>query len=416
MGNLLDYYSRKDIQKAIVVAAKDREVAVKFADKGFGKRPDILQFENDVYEFAKQGATSFHISEEHWTNPQLLKAGMIKNELDKVRKGWDLILDIDGPLEYSKITANLIIEALKFHDIENISCKFSGNRGFHIAIPFTSFPKKVKGQVTKLLFPEGPKVIASYLKEMIKDPLKEEILKKDLSKDKDLNPFSILDIDTNLISNRHMFRSPYSYHEKSGLVSIPINHDKVLGFRKEDAKLENVNTNIKFLNDDTTNEGEASILILQALDWDIKNKKKEPIKVSKSKSYQTPKVAISEKFFPPCIKLLVNGVKEDGRKRGLFILINFLKGVGYNYEQMEEFLLKWNQNNYRPLRENYIKTQLSYNKNKNQTIPPQNCPHASKGENVYTQLGICHPDNFCKLIKNPLQYAKRKSRVFGKKK
>ena len=68
MDNLIKYYAGKDVQKEIVNSSKNREVAVKFGDKGYGKRPDILQFENDVYEFVWKGATSFHISEERWTD------------------------------------------------------------------------------------------------------------------------------------------------------------------------------------------------------------------------------------------------------------------------------------------------------------------------------------------------------------
>ena len=78
MNPYLNYYLRKDIQSSIIKSAKNREVAVVYSDKGFGKRPDILQYENDIAELAKQGATSFHISEEHWKNPLLIRTGMSK--------------------------------------------------------------------------------------------------------------------------------------------------------------------------------------------------------------------------------------------------------------------------------------------------------------------------------------------------
>jgi len=68
IGTVLRHYKRKEIQEAMVAAAKDREVAVRYGDKGYGKRPDTLSYPNDVIEFAKQRATSFHVSEEHWSN------------------------------------------------------------------------------------------------------------------------------------------------------------------------------------------------------------------------------------------------------------------------------------------------------------------------------------------------------------
>src|SRR3989344_797185 len=90
---ILKYYSRKDVQKKILESAKDREIGVKYGkDGGFGKRPDVLQFENDILELVKGGATSFHVSEERWKNPLLIETGMSKSQLDNIRKGWDLCL------------------------------------------------------------------------------------------------------------------------------------------------------------------------------------------------------------------------------------------------------------------------------------------------------------------------------------
>src|SRR3989338_761481 len=180
IGAILRHYKRKDIQESIIENAKDREVAVKFGDKGFGRRPDILKYPKDVLELAKQGATSFHASEELWKNPLQLEPTLRTSELDKLRMGWDLVIDIDCDfLEYSKIAADLIVKALKYHDFDSVSCKFSGGTGFHIGVPFEAFPEKVHGKEIKDLFPDGPRRIAFYLKEMIKEHLAVEILKKE---------------------------------------------------------------------------------------------------------------------------------------------------------------------------------------------------------------------------------------------
>jgi DNA primase catalytic subunit len=106
------YYKRREIQEAILENAKDREIAVKFGDKGFGTRPDVLQYPRDVLELVKQGATSFHASEEVWRNPLHLNAEMKKRELDELRTGWDLVLDIDCPdWELAKISTWILIKA-----------------------------------------------------------------------------------------------------------------------------------------------------------------------------------------------------------------------------------------------------------------------------------------------------------------
>ena len=132
----LSHYKRKDIQQEIIANSGDREVVAKFNEQ-FSKRPDILRHESDVLELAKQGATSFHASEELWKNALQLDTSLKRHELDSLRTGWDLILDIDcGFFEYSKVAADLVIKALKFHGITYISCKFSANKGFHIGVPF----------------------------------------------------------------------------------------------------------------------------------------------------------------------------------------------------------------------------------------------------------------------------------------
>jgi len=69
LGACLRHYKRIEIERAIVDSAKDKEVSVRFPDGGFGKRPDTLVNPSDVIENVKQKASSFHCSEELWTNP-----------------------------------------------------------------------------------------------------------------------------------------------------------------------------------------------------------------------------------------------------------------------------------------------------------------------------------------------------------
>ncbi len=437
MNTLIKYYSRKDVQRSILEASKNREVAANFNNTSYSKRPDVLQFENDVYEFVRKGATSFHVSEERWNNPLLIKTGMSKNELDNLRQGWDLIFDVDGlDIEYSKLASYYILEALKFYDIKNISVKFSGNKGFHIAVPFETFPGKINNIEIKNFFPEGPRIIANYLRTIILEHLSNAILEKEsineiaekLNKEKNsliknnlFDPFNLVNIDSILISSRHLFRAPYSLNEKSGLVSIPIKLNNILNFDKNNAKVENIETTMKFLDVENIKEKEATELFDKALYWNLKTTKKtEEVRELGKRTYDLPKTLIHEEFFPPCIKILSKGVQEDGRKRALFILLNFLKSINYNEKQIEDYILNWNQRNKEPLKEGYVKAQLTWQKRQNKIILPPNCPKRennvplSNQQNYYIDLEICKPDDFCKLIKNPVNYAIRKQKVFGK--
>ena len=453
LSEALTYYKRKEIQKAILDSAKDREVVAQFG-AGFGKRPDILSYENDVMEQVKNGATSFHVSEEIWKNPLQLEPTLSRKDLDKIRKGWDLVLDIDcKDWEFSKLTTYLFIKSLKEHDIKNISCKFSGNKGFHIGVPSESFPDDLDNEKIKDIFPEGPRKIAKYLLHLISHKYvkvkdnkvffdknssldlielkkkfgdKEFIIRKCSSCNKKIdagkknindfecvicgkkvrssqsfmacekcnnvmnkteittgncecgskdyidlfNPLSIIEVDTILISSRHLYRMSYSFNEKSGLVSVPINPDKVLEFNKLIAKPENVRVSkFKFLDIDGIAAGEAKKLIVEAFDYE---EKKEEIEIKKEFKYEELKEALPEEFFPPCIKLVLEGL-DDGKKRALFILVNFFTSVGWSYEKIEERLKEWNKKNKEQLREVYLVGQLRYHKTHKSKVLPPNC-------------------------------------------
>jgi DNA primase large subunit len=154
----------------------------------------------------------------------------------------------------------------------------------------------------------------------------------------------------------------------------------------------------------------------------LKNtKKNEEVKEAKEKFYEIPQAGVAEKFFPPCIKILSQGIQEDGKKRALFILLNFLRSIGYNESQIEKYIFEWNKRNRDPLKDNYIIAQLSWHKRQEKSILPPNCPKREENvplanqQNYYTDLQICKPDDFCKVIKNPVNYAIKKQRLFGNK-
>lgn len=395
------YYSRPDVQEALFNFSHDREVVPRYFE-GFGKRPDSLQYPSDVFELAKKGATSFHCSEELWKDPLKIETGMDEKRMKELRKGWDLLIDIDSKyIDYSKISAQSIIKLLNFYGVKNVGVKFSGSKGFHLIIPWKSLPKEINGIKTSDMFPEWARIVTQF----ITDSVKKELISKisDLSRpNKYVKDFHVSDEvmpDLILVSPRHLFRMPYSLHEKTALASIVLSLDELKNFQLTDANPMKVKIK-NFMPD--SKEGEASQLFRESLDWhkgkanpqkDFQQNagKFQPIKFEK----------LSDDTFPPAIKEILKGIK-DGKKRALFILINFFRFINLDKAEIEKRIFEWNKKNTPPLLDGYITSQLSWSYRKPPVLPP------NYDKDYYKGIGIV-PTQEELNSKNPVNYIVRKN-------
>lgn len=451
------YYSRPEIKKALLGFAKDREIAVRF-DTFFGKRPSILDNNYDIDNFVRKDVSSFHCSEERWLNPLLLGNNVkSKEEQEKNRTGWDLILDLDGvDFAYAKIVGAIIIKFLSDIGVRNVSTKFSGNKGFHLSIPFEAFSSEIVGfGPTRLLFPQAPQKIAMYLMKELKGPISKAILeysgpvetiaKKynldvgDLIIDDDvsynLNYIKLIEIDTILITSRHLFRMPYSLHEKSGLASIPVRNDSIMDFERFLAKPEKVDPkkyeNFEFLKYNADYGKDANILLMKAYD-EISDDEMFKETIEKHKlirkehkgarnsqfgglTFLTDSVVFAEfeiteevelKDFPKTISYILKTSFVDGKKRALFVLLTFLYGIKWDKKHIEIMINEWNEKNEDPLKSNYIKAQLYWFNSQIKVISTPNF----NSDNYYKLIGISKEIIFEDLkkfrikVKNPLHY------------
>ncbi|MFH7860941.1 MAG: hypothetical protein QW602_03000 [Candidatus Aenigmatarchaeota archaeon] len=389
-----NWYSRESVFNALIEAGKNREVIPVYKDGSFGKRPDVIQYPQDVLQAVAEGAIAFHGSVERWSQPMKLDVGMTKLQLDELRIGWDIFIDPDvNDFEIAKITVKQIIEALKDHGVQNYTLKFSGGKGFHIGIPFESLPEKINFQPSQILYPELLQKVIEYIKWYIRDQLKEEILilgspleiskrveKKleEITDESGLDPFKVVSMD--VFGSRHLFRLPYSLHESTLLVSLPIKPEDLEKFEREHALPEKVKVNEKFLVQKVKLH-DAEALIVEALDWSAKHKieVKEEIPKIRFKKIK----AIPEEFFPPCVQNILKGL-SDGRKRSVFILINFLKNMGWDLEKIEKTLTEWNSRNSPPLRANYLRTQIRWHLRQERNLLPPNCDNP----NFYADIKV----------------------------
>ncbi len=475
----LSYYSRKDIQEEIFKFCNHRETVPNFNMEFFGKRPDVLDYPSDLVSLAKKGATSFHCSEEIWTDPLKIDTNMTPGQYNEIRSGWDFLIDIDSKyLDYSKIAADLIIKALKYNGVKNFGIKFSGSKGFHLIVPWSSFPEEVNGIKTREMFPDWPRAIAGYIDSLIQDKLNEEILRmtkpnekvefemiytptgeiaiqdniteyecshchshmvsmvpvkskrkimrcnvcnsamlkvkeepaffannKDNSKkspknfEKKLKTSSLIDsVDIILVAPRHLFRAPYSLHEKTALCSAVLIPEEIKDFVPSDADPLKIKIRSFY---PLSEKEEARKLLLNSLDW--VEKKQEKTKKYDGGEIDLSGVKITDNMFPPTILKILDGIKSDGRKRALGILVSFFSFLNLPKDYIEEKIDTWNKKNYVPLKEGYIRAQIEWAL-KNKRLPP------NYDKPVYKELGILlKTEGF----KNPINFTVRE--VFKQK-
>ncbi|NJL43949.1 MAG: hypothetical protein HC945_01340 [Nitrosarchaeum sp.] len=210
----------------------------------------------------------------------------------------------------------------------------------------------------------------------------------------------VLQVDALLVSSRHMFRMAYSLHEKSGLVSLPIDPARILEFDRDEARPERVSCERVFLRGDVR-RGEAARLVTEALDYTV-SEFGEGARSGAVVVFDLPEHALPEEAFPPCMQAMLAGL-GDGRKRALFAMTNLLRGAGWSGEQIEARLREWNAKNKEPLREVDLKSHLRYHGGRKAAVPPPGC------KSFYQDLGVCRPDALCAHIRNPLAYVKRKA-------
>ena len=221
--------------------------------------------------------------------------------------------------------------------------------------------------------------------------------------------YALMGLDLILVSPRHLFRMPYSLHEKTALASVVLSEEELEKFDKE-KDADPLRVKIKDFNPESE-ENEAAELVMQALDWAKENgfgEERNSEARGKYAEFKSLKLEnIKETQFPPCVKNILKGMK-DGKKRGLFVLINLFRTIGMEKEELEKKIYEWNEKNEVPLKKGYIHTQLVWSYKRKPIMPP-NC------KTFYQNLGVCSPDEICSKIKNPVNYVVRKNFIENNK-
>lgn len=212
-------------------------------------------------------------------------------------------------------------------------------------------------------------------------------------------------VDIVLVASRHLFRAPYSLHEKTSFSSIVINKEQIEDFKPSDADILKINKPKSFL--PNSEPGEAKELLIQALEWGKTQEQPKKSKQWEGKAIDLKGLTITENMFPEVIKKLMKGQKQDGRKRALSVLLAFFSALEFPQDYIEEKIEKWNKKNYKKLKEGYIKSQIDW-AIKNKRLPP------NYDKPTYKELGVLSETQG---VKNPINYTVREAmRKKGKNK
>lgn len=225
-----------------------------------------------------------------------------------------------------------------------------------------------------------------------------------------INAEQIANLDLVLVAPRHLFRMPYSLHEKTALASIVLKKSQLENFSPRDADPLKVQI-LAYLPKNENDE--AKRLLAAALSWKktmmSEQEEQEQQQMEKfQKVYSEVAIdttQISEEYYPAPIKKLLKGL-NDGKKRGLFILITFLRALHYPPEYIQIKVREWNSKNESPLKEGYVKGQLDWHLRQSKKILPPNYDNPS----FYKDLGLLDkkPD-----VKNPIVEVMRELRKRG---
>ena len=127
---------------------------------------------------------------------------------------------------------------------------------------------------------------------------------------------------------------------------------------------------------------------------DVETKDEEKV-YKKYENYEKVDIkGVTEEMFPQPIKKLLRGLK-DGKKRGLFILITFLRSLNFPPDYINQKVRDWNKLNEPQLKEGYIRSQIDWHLKQKRNILPPNYDNPG----FYKDLGLLDgkPE-----VKNPI--------------
>ncbi len=373
------------------------DISVEDSEAFFGNEYPIL--------LHNSGSKGFHILIPWKAFPEEINGEKTKNNFPEWPRA---IAGYVGESIHEKLTE----EIMKMSNLpENYEIIYKPTSEFAIEKKVTHYIcRNCKAKMDYMKEKSSKKILRCHLCNYNMEKISEDIVyvadsNKDTSKknpnlfQKRLTTKNLIDsVDIVLVAPRHLFRAPYSLHEKTSLVSMVLTKDELENFEVQMA--DPLKIKIRDYEPDCEPE-EARELLMQSLDW--ARKKEPPKKQYDGKALDMKGLKINEGMFPPVMQKILEGMKTDGRKRALSVLLSFFSSLELPAEYIEEKIYEWNNKNYKPLREGYVKSQIDWAL-KNKRLPP------NYDKPIYKELGVASETDG---LKNPINYTIRNAMRMG---
>ena len=204
-----------------------------------------------------------------------------------------------------------------------IEVYFSGNKGFHLVIPYQVLGLKPDAELNMKF-----KQVAQLV----------------------IKQCNAKHIDTGIYDRKRLFRIPNTINAKSGLYKVPMTYEQL-----ETMNLDDV---IEWASIPRDFPFEAPALSLKsAMHYKAMFKKKPVEKKKEKKAFRIPQKR--KRLLPCVVEILKNGAEKGQRNNTTVALASSLMQSGIPRDETEDIILDWNQSNDEPLKESEISITVS---------------------------------------------------------
>ena len=247
-----------------------------------------------------------------------------------------LYLDFDGSIESEETFEEVRRETLMAVNyfatywsipINMIEIYFSGNKGFHIVIPWQILGLQPDAELN-VKFKMIAKLVAKQC--------------------------NAKHVDMGIYDRKRLFRIPGSINKKSGLYKVPLSYSQLMEFSLQEI--------IDWAREPRDYDIDAPQLVKKSAEHykEVFRREKLKAKLKQARKKKEFKIPEKRKKLLPCVvEILKTGAAKGQRNNTTVALASSLMQSGVKRDEVEDIILDWNQANEPPLSESEIVTTIS---------------------------------------------------------